>query len=140
VSVHQRTQARDAALDKNLRELLEVLAPRAAGSAPRWRLTCNGPRTGLKIFVQTSKGKAMGTHKWTRQFQLEVMEPRWTPGGGSGGVLDRLSCRIREEIPQAPLAHVLPLATCGSNSIRAGPGGYAFHRVTVSSLQKVREA
>jgi hypothetical protein len=82
----------------------------------------------------------MGVRKRTaRQLQLEAMERRWTPGGAPGGVLgDRLSpCHIGEEIPQAPVAHVVPLATCGSNSIRAGQEGNAFN---VIPLQKVREA
>jgi hypothetical protein len=82
----------------------------------------------------------MGTRKrMARQFQIEAMEPRRTPGGCPGGVLgDRLSsCSIGEEIPQAPVAHVVPLATCGSNTIRGGQEGNAFN---VIPLQKVREA
>ena len=78
----------------------------------------------------------MGTHKRTaRQFQLEAMEPRWAPGGLSGGVLgdrmvsrqvqvshvvplggvsggvlgDRATAHIGEEIPQVRGAHVVPL-------------------------------
>jgi hypothetical protein len=70
----------------------------------------------------------MSVRKRTKtQLQIEAMEPRWTPGGVSGGVLgDRLSsCHIGEEIPQTPVAHVVPLATFGSNSIRAGQEGNA---------------
>jgi hypothetical protein len=84
----------------------------------------------------------MGARKRTaRQLQLEAMERRWTPGGCPGGVLgDRLSsCHIGEKIPQAPAAHVVPLATCGSNTIRGGQEGNALSGI-VSPLQKVREA
>ena len=53
----------------------------------------------------------MGTRKRTaRQFQVEVMEPRWTPGGVAGGVVMvyGAACHIGDEIPQVQ-AHVVPL-------------------------------
>jgi hypothetical protein len=82
----------------------------------------------------------MGARKRTaRQFQIEAMEPRWALAGAPGGVLgDRLSsCHIGEEIRQAPVAHVVPLATCGSNTVRGGEEGDASNLIP---LQKVREA
>jgi hypothetical protein len=53
----------------------------------------------------------MGTRnkRTARQFQLEAMEPRWTPGGSPGGVLGDRMIHIGEEIPQVQVAHVVPL-------------------------------
>ena len=48
----------------------------------------------------------MGTRKRTvRQFQVEAMEPRWTPGGSPGGALGD-AFHIGEEIPQVQVAHI----------------------------------
>jgi hypothetical protein len=56
----------------------------------------------------------MGTRKRTaRQFQVEAMEPRWTPGGAAGGVIAR---HIGEEIPQ----HQVQVGPLGG---RGGLGG-----------------
>ena len=53
-----------------------------------------------------------------RRFQVEALEPRWTPGG----VLNHgAACHIGEEIPQV---HVAP-ALYGSNTIRGGQEGNA---------------
>jgi hypothetical protein len=64
----------------------------------------------------------MGTRKRTaRQFQVEAMEPRWTPGGLSGGVVCvGAACHIGEEIPQV---HVAPLAYGSKLGIASGSNG-----------------
>jgi hypothetical protein len=63
--------------------------------------------------------RAMGTRKRTaRQFQVESMEPRWAPGGMSGGVLgDRMTRHIGEEIPQVQVAHVVPLGGASGGAL-----------------------
>jgi hypothetical protein len=60
----------------------------------------------------------MSRYKRTaRRFQLEALEGRWAPGGLSGGVLgDRMTPCTGEEIPTAPVAHVVPL-------VKGGAGG-----------------
>ena len=68
----------------------------------------------------------MGTRKrMARQFQVEAMEPRWTPGGSPGGVLNYgAACHIGEEIPQVRVALVAPLGgpSGGVNGDAAGIG------------------
>jgi hypothetical protein len=55
-----------------------------------------------------------------RRFQVEALETRWTPGGGSGGVLHGAACHIGEEIPQVQVVSVAdgskPGIASGSNA------------------------
>ena len=76
------------------------------------------PASGAR---QIGEGEAMGTRKRTaRQFPVEAMEPRWTPGGAPGGVLRGGMIHIGGEAPQV---HVAPVP-CGSKiGIGSGSNG-----------------
>ena len=81
----------------------------------------------------------MGTRNRTAgRFQVEALETRWTPGGGSGGVLHGAACHIGEEIPQVQVVSVadgskpgiasgsnagVASVPDGSNTVRAGQEG-----------------
>jgi hypothetical protein len=66
----------------------------------------------------------MGTRKRkARRFQVEALEPRWTPGGAPGGVLgDGMTRHIGEEIPQVHVAHVVPLGGAKGGVVHAAMG------------------